>query len=54
MIGNKCDLEKKRQVKCEEACKYAEEQDIMYMETSAKTKQGVEEAFEMMFDGLFE
>ncbi|KAI9516826.1 Ras- protein Rab-19 [Dissostichus eleginoides] len=49
LIGNKCDLEKERQVQFEEACNLSKEKEILAaLETSAKESQNVEEAFIMM------
>jgi Ras-related protein Rab-2A len=45
LIGNKCDLEVKREVKYEEGEAFAKEHGLIFMETSAKTAQNVEEAF---------
>ena len=45
LIGNKCDLEDKRQVSEEEGRQLAQENHLMFMETSAKTAFNVEEAF---------
>ena len=45
LIGNKADLESRRQVTFEEGKKFAEEHGLIFMETSAKTAQNVEEAF---------
>lgn len=45
LAGNKCDLEKGRQVKKDKAKKWAEEQDLIFMETSAKTGVNVAEIF---------
>ena len=45
LIGNKCDLESKREVKYEEGEAFAKEHGLVFMETSAKTAQNVEEAF---------
>ena len=41
LFGNKADLTEKRQVTSEEAKKYAEDNKLVYFETSAKTKQGI-------------
>ncbi|KII65332.1 Ras-related protein Rab-6 [Thelohanellus kitauei] len=41
LVGNKCDLIEKRQVTVEEATKKAEEYNIPYMETSAKSGSNV-------------
>ncbi|KAI4803334.1 hypothetical protein KUCAC02_006885 [Chaenocephalus aceratus] len=49
LIGNKCDLEKERQVQFEDACNLSKEKDILAaLETSAKESQNVDEAFIMM------
>jgi len=45
LIGNKNDLEHKRAVSFEEGKKFAEENNLIFMETSAKTAANVEEAF---------
>ena len=45
LIGNKCDLEAQRDVTYEEARQFAEENGLMFVEASAKTGDGVEEAF---------
>ena len=44
-IGNKADLEARRQVSFEEGKKFAEDNGLIFLETSAKTAQNVEEAF---------
>ncbi|CAI2378895.1 unnamed protein product [Moneuplotes crassus] len=45
MIGNKSDLESKRQVSFEEGKSFAKENNLIFMETSAKTSSNVEDAF---------
>lgn len=45
ICGNKSDLSPRRQVTEEEAKKYAEEEGLMWSETSAKTGDGVQEVF---------
>ena len=45
LFGNKADLIEKRQVSSEEAKKYAEDNKLVYFETSAKTNQGINEGF---------
>ena len=43
LIGNKCDLESRREVKKEEGEAFAREHGMIFMEASAKTAQNVEE-----------
>ncbi|XP_020085636.1 ras-related protein Rab5-like [Ananas comosus] len=45
LAGNKCDLEEKRQVATEEARAYAEENGLLFLETSAKTAINVNDIF---------
>ncbi|KAL5061990.1 hypothetical protein RYX36_023727 [Vicia faba] len=45
LIGNKCDLTKKRVVSSEEGDKFAKENGLIFMEVSAKSAQSVEHAF---------
>ena len=45
IAGNKCDLEDKREVDRTEAQKYAEDIDAIFVETSAKTGDNVQEMF---------
>ncbi|KAJ3561150.1 hypothetical protein NP233_g10372 [Leucocoprinus birnbaumii] len=45
LCGNKTDLAARRQVTQEEAKKYAEEEGLMWAETSAKSGEGVTEVF---------
>ncbi len=45
LCGNKLDLAARRQVSEEEAKKYAEEEGLMWGETSAKTGEGVSDIF---------
>merc|ERR1712070_672699 len=45
LIGNKCDLESKRQVSKEEGAAFAKEHNLLFLETSAKTAENVEQAF---------
>ncbi|KAF4739581.1 Ras- protein Rab-2A, partial [Perkinsus olseni] len=44
LIGNKCDLER-REVSYEEGAQFAKENNLIFLEASAKTAQNVEEAF---------
>jgi len=45
LVGNKGDLDHKRQVSKEEGEKFAKENGLIFLETSAKTAANVEEAF---------
>merc|ERR1712000_103300 len=45
LIGNKSDLDHRRQVQYEEGEKFAKENGLVFLETSAKTAEHVEEAF---------
>lgn len=45
LCGNKTDLAARRQVTQEEAKKYADEEGLMWFETSAKTGDGVPDVF---------
>uniref|UniRef100_A0A7S4NVZ5 Ras-related protein Rab-2A n=1 Tax=Paramoeba aestuarina TaxID=180227 RepID=A0A7S4NVZ5_9EUKA len=45
LIGNKCDLEHKREVSVEEGKAFAEKHGLNFLETSAKTAENVDEAF---------
>jgi len=45
LIGNKCDLENKRAVDTERGQALADEYDIKFFETSAKTDHNVQQAF---------
>lgn len=44
-VGNKCDLKDKRAVTYLEASRAAQENDVLFLETSALTGEGVEEVF---------
>lgn len=45
LVGNKADLDSHRQVSQEEAESFSRENRILYMESSAKLRQNVDEAF---------
>jgi len=47
LVGNKCDLApERRSVEKEDAERYAEEENLLFFETSAKTAEGVKGVFE--------
>lgn len=52
LVGNKADLETQRRIKAEDAQAYAEDNGILFMETSAKTTQNVKEVFEAIAKNL--
>lgn len=45
LVGNKSDLDHKRVVQASEGQEFARENDLLFVEASAKTAEGVEEAF---------
>jgi Ras-related protein Rab-2A len=54
LIGNKSDLEHRRQVSKEEGEAFAEEHGLVFLETSAKTAANVEQAFMNTADKIHE
>ncbi|CAL8090583.1 unnamed protein product [Calicophoron daubneyi] len=54
LIGNKCDLDARREVKKEEGEAFAREHGLLFMETSAKTAVNVEEAFASTARSIYE
>lgn len=50
LVGNKTDLEESREVQQEEAKKFAAENKIYFIETSAANNSCVKEAFEKLFE----
>jgi len=48
LVGNKCDLEDKRDVSKEQGEEMAEHYGVRFLETSAKVSNNVEQAFTMM------
>ena len=48
LVGNKCDMEDRRQVTYEEGKEFAAQFGMPFLETSAKATQRVEEAFDTM------
>ncbi|XP_053387349.1 uncharacterized protein LOC128551060 [Mercenaria mercenaria] len=53
LVGNKCDLTKKRCVTTEEAKSMALINNMNYVETSTKTNTNVENAFETLYADIF-
>ena len=45
LVGNKSDLDDRRQVSTEEAEEYAKKREINYIETSARTGQNIKKLF---------
>jgi len=45
LVGNKVDLDDQREVSYEEATRFAEDHQLLFLECSAKTGANVEEAF---------
>jgi small GTP-binding protein len=54
LVGNKIDLEEKRVVTREEAEKYAEDNNINYLEVSAKTGEGILDLFNEITKGTMD
>jgi len=48
LIGNKCDLEEKRQISYEQGKEFADTYGMKFIETSAKTNHNVQESFVTM------
>jgi len=53
LFGNKCDLEDKREVAKEEAIKFANENNLKYLETSAKTKINIKEGISLIANEVY-
>jgi GTPase SAR1 family protein len=52
LIGNKCDLDARRQVSTEEGERFAKENGLIFLETSAKTAFNVEEVSSFIIWGM--
>ena len=54
LLGNKCDLKEKRMITEEEGRKFANEHDMLFFETSAKTNTNLEIIFNTLCEKLLE
>ncbi|KAK8884209.1 hypothetical protein M9Y10_043315 [Tritrichomonas musculus] len=54
LVGNKVDLENKRQIQPDVAEQFAKDNMLSYLETSALTGQNIRETFERIAHGLFD
>ena len=54
LVGNKCDKEAERRVTKEEGLKCARKYQMMFIEASAKTKEGVTVAFEELGEKIIQ
>ena len=54
IIGNKIDMEDMRDITKEDASKFAKENNYKYFETSAKTGEGVDDAFRDLVNQILE
>lgn len=52
LVGNKCDLVAERKVKFETAKEFADANNLLFLETSAKTATRVEESFIKMAQAI--
>lgn len=53
LFGNKCDLKQTRVIKVEEGVKLAEDNKMLFFETSALNATNVNKAFQRIIEGLF-
>jgi len=54
LIGNKCDLEHRRAVSTQEGEQFAQENGLIFLETSAKTSTNVEMAFNKTAEKIYD
>jgi len=52
LVGNKCDMEGERMVSRDEGKNFARRHQMMFIEASAKTKEGVQTAFEELVEKI--
>ena len=53
-MGNKKELEEKRMISTDEGKKFAEDNNINFIEVSAKTGEGVHEVFDNVLNGALD
>ena len=53
LVGNKCDLKQVRSISTEEGKKFADDNDMIFFETSALDATNVDAAFRGLVEGLF-
>lgn len=53
LVGNKCDLEKQREVTYDEGLECARANGLRFVETTARDYKRAEEAFEMLAQSIF-
>lgn len=54
LVGNKADIQQRREVSPQEGMQFAQANELMFMETSATTGQNVEEAFMLAVRRVYE
>ena len=54
LVGNKSDMVEERKVSYEDAMSFAQENNLLYLETSAKTGSHVSEAFERLAMAIYD
>ena len=54
IAGNKLDLDKQRQIDIEDVKKFADEKNLKYVETSAKTGENINQLFETITATLYD
>ena len=54
LIGNRCDLEDKREVSYQEGKNFAKSKGMHFMEASGKTGYNVNNIFQVMVEKIFE